>query len=369
MENFVVIHLLKLLLALAIGLVLIYFYFRKSFLRDLLFTWMFNVLAVSFISALGGHGELSSAVTLPASIVVTVSCFFISVRAIKKPFEASVNRVANLAKGDISNENIIIEGKYELRILNESAAELQRQLYKIMGSVVDKSREIKEIGDRINHNALGLSEIANEQASSVEELSATMEEMAGSIGNSLNHSRETSDVSVTSLKLMGDVEKLTSDSLSTAVTMQERITLISSIAEQTNILALNASVEAARAGEAGRGFAVVAGEVRKLAEVTRSATEEIMALVENNYSFSNQVANHISTTIGKVEETNNHISGITSSAVQQQEGVTQVNHSLHQLNISAQQNATSSDELLQASKSMLKSSEELIDVIKFFKMN
>ena len=118
--------------------------------------------------------------------------------------------------------------------------------------------------------------------------------------------------------MMDKVARMTQESVLASQMIHEKIALISSIAVETNILALNATIEAARAGQAGKGFSVVAAEVRKLAETTRLAAEEISAMVEGNYHINEEVARQVSDAIGKVNETNKYVGGINSSAIKQQ---------------------------------------------------
>ena len=366
MNDFILFHLLKLLVALPIGFFVIRYFFKKSILQDLIFIWLMNLLLVSFISALGGRGLLSSAWTFPLTIVVSVVLFYFAARLIKKPLSDAVDRVGQLAQGNLQATAVVNKGRHELKVLNESMSILQGKLQGIMDSVVTKSAMMAEAGDYINQHAQQLSESANEQASSIEELSATMEEMSGSISSSLSHSKDTANVSHQAVVMMDKVSRLTQESVLAAQMIQQKIALISSIADETNILALNATIEAARAGQAGKGFSVVAAEVRKLAETTRLAAEEISAMVEGNHQINEEVAQQVDNAIRKVNETNKYVGGINASAIEQQEGVVQVNSSIQQMNAAAQQNASASEELLAASQQMKESSNELKGLVGFF---
>ncbi|MGV8827481.1 MAG: methyl-accepting chemotaxis protein [Breznakibacter sp.] len=366
MNDFILRNLLELLVALPIGLLVIRYFFKKSILQDLILIWLFNLLFISFISTLNGSGLLSSAWTLPMGILVSAVLFYFAARLIKKPLNDAVDRVGQLAQGNLQASAVGNKGRHELKVLNESMAILQGKLHGIMDSVVTKSAMMAEAGDYINQHAQQLSESANEQASSIEELSATMEEMSGSISSSLSHSKDTANVSHQAVVMMDKVSRLTQESVLAAQMIQQKIALISSIADETNILALNATIEAARAGQAGKGFSVVAAEVRKLAETTRLAAEEISAMVEGNHQINEEVAQQVDNAIRKVNETNKYVGGINASAIEQQEGVVQVNSSIQQMNAAAQQNASASEELLAASQQMKESSNELKGLVGFF---
>jgi len=152
-------------------------------------------------------------------------------------------------------------------------------------------------------------------ASAAEELSSSIEE----IGRQVNRSSETANKAVenartTNAKVEGLVEA--------AQKIGEVVKLISDIAEQTNLLALNATIEAARAGEAGKGFAVVASEVKQLANQTAKATEEISQQIGEIQGATTDAASAIKA-IGETVEQINEIAGSISAAVEQQGAATQ----------------------------------------------
>jgi methyl-accepting chemotaxis protein len=150
--------------------------------------------------------------------------------------------------------------------------------------------------------------------------------------------------------------------------ISEKIGVINDIAFQTNILALNAAVEAARAGTEGRGFAVVASEVRKLAENSKLAADEIIVLAKDGTLLSEVAGNDSLNMVSELEKTSGLVKEITAASAEQANGVTQVNNAIQQLNNITQQNAAASEEMATSSEELSSQAEQLKEMISFFKV-
>ncbi len=133
-------------------------------------------------------------------------------------------------------------------------------------------------------------------------------------------------------------------------------------------MALNAAVEAARAGEQGKGFAVVASEVRKLAERSREAADEIVGLSEKTKNLSEEAGKSLSAIIPQIEETAKFVEDIKTASIEQNSGAEQVNTSVQQLNYLAQQNVSVSEELATTSEEMAAQAKRLREVVLYFKL-
>ena len=194
---------------------------------------------------------------------------------------------------------------------------------------------------------------ANEQAASLEETAAALEEITSITKNNNQNAMKMAELSemVKKSVILGEhlakQTALAMDEINQKVqAINEAITVIDQIAFQTNILSLNAAVESATAGEAGRGFAVVAGEVRNLATRSTQAAHEIKKLVENASSKTNEgkkISDEMSHGYNNLNElisqTINIIQDVSVASNEQLSGIEQINHAVSILDKVTQENA------------------------------
>jgi methyl-accepting chemotaxis protein len=295
---------------------------------------------------------------------IAISLFLTN--TINKSINTASEVISKLADGDLKND-FEITGNDEIAKLLFDLKEMIGRLRNIVSAIVNGANEISDASIELNSIAQGILSGASTQASSAEEVSASMEEMVANIQQNTENSSNTNKISD---KLAVGIEKVGQESeksMESIKKISEKINIVNDIAFQTNILALNAAVEAARAGEHGRGFAVVAAEVRKLAERSKIAADEILKLSKESVVNTASSTEMIREIIPEIKRTSILIQEITAGSIEQTNGAEQINNALQQLNNVTQQNAANADVLVNSSGRMNNEAENLKELISFFK--
>jgi methyl-accepting chemotaxis protein len=213
--------------------------------------------------------------------------------------------------------------------IEEMTSEFDRASTQLVSSVAEGSTELKkvatsmsQIAERTEEMSVSVAAAAEEAAANVETVASATEEINSSLSEIASQVSRATDVAQSAVAAAGQTSQVINGLRQQSDSIGDVIKLINEIAEQTNLLALNATIEAARAGEAGKGFAVVASEVKGLATQTAKATEEISAQIDSVRAESENAVgaiDHISTVIQQMDE----ITGAIAAAVEEQSAATQ----------------------------------------------
>ncbi len=269
-------------------------------------------------------------------------------------------------------------------------AEIKASLTKILDAFNHTLSDIQQSADQVaigahqvSESAMALSQGATEQASAVEELTATMEQISTQTKINSNNANQANDLAL-SAKAQAErgnshmVEMLSamSDINEASNNISKIIKVIDEIAFQTNILALNAAVEAARAGQHGKGFAVVAEEVRNLAARSAEAAKETTLLIESSMrkvadgsSIATDTAASLTQIVQGIADAANLVGQIARASNEQSAGILQVNQGIIQVSQVVQSNSASSEEGAAASEELSGQAEILKSMVGRFALN
>ena len=287
-------------------------------------------------------------------------------RSIVQPILSAVSLSKEIATGNLRNK-INITRNDELGELQESLKSMNEKLVDIVSDIQSAVGNLVDGSSNINEVSQSLSSAANELASSSEEVTSTMEEIASSIEQNSQNTNETEKIANVLMDNAEKVRNASNESITSINNIANKVGLINDIAFQTNILALNAAVEAARAGEHGRGFAVVANEVNRLANNSKTASDEINDIAQTSVKTTAEASGLLENIIPQIQKTSMLIKEIASASREQDAGAEQVNMAIQQLNDVAQQNASISEELSASAESINDQAEQLRNLISYFK--
>ncbi|MEZ2623785.1 methyl-accepting chemotaxis protein [Paenalcaligenes hominis] len=286
-----------------------------------------------------------------AALISALAYWFLN-RMVLAPLRRIDDHFAQIAQGNLTDA-ISVTSTNELGIVFQGLHAMQTELRRMVLSVREGVDSIRLHATEIHAGTDDLSSRSTQQAAALQQTAASMDELASTVRQNTDNAQQASGVAEQSAKVaqegggaVSSVVRTMEDISAGSAKISDIVSVIDSIAFQTNILALNAAVEAARAGEQGRGFAVVAGEVRSLAQRSAQAAREINELITQSQEQVEKgvlQVGHAGKVVGEVVQAVSGVSvlmtEISEASHEQSMGIDQVNRAVIEMDAVVQQNA------------------------------
>ncbi|MDU0460633.1 MAG: HAMP domain-containing methyl-accepting chemotaxis protein [Geobacteraceae bacterium] len=348
-------------------------------------------------------------VILAAGFVVVVCAAFLISRMITRPIQETISVISSISSGDLTHR-ISYESKDELGVMSTQFNQFTAKLREVISNVITNTVQVAQVSSEFTCTAESMATATDQLTSQAATVATATEEMAATAGDIASNSTmaaegsnqanlsavDGSHVVEMTMQVMDRIAEKVKNSAKAVDELGRRsdqigeiVGTIEDIADQTNLLALNAAIEAARAGEQGRGFAVVADEVRALAERTTKATREIGEMIKTIQRETKNAVGEMEsgvhevvqgsdeakksgaalrTILDRVENVTVQVSQIATAAEEQSATSTEISNNIQEMTQVILQSSAGIQQIATSSSEMSRMADELKEQIRWFRV-